>query len=187
MENKVGDAQWMNKFPILQTERLTLRELRPEDARAIFSMRSNKAVNRFIARQDMTEASNAEELVEKTIKAYHEGRAIAWAGLVRENEQIIGTCGFNKIDRDNHWAEIGGELSTEFWGRQLAFEAVQSIVNYGFTNMDLHRIEAFIDPRNRGAIAIMEALNFQKEAHFREKIFFNGSYMDMAVYARIGE
>ena len=175
----------LTPFPVLKTSRLTLRDIRLQDAKAIFKMRSNKAVNRFIARPGMDDPKNAETLVKSTIEAYEKGLAIGWAGILRENDEIIGTCGFNKIDKQNKRAEIGGELATEYWGKNIALEAVEAIVNYGFSKMGLHRIEAFVDPKNKGAIALMEALGFEHEALFRDKILFEGKYLDMAVYARL--
>ncbi|WP_300665300.1 GNAT family protein [Fluviicola sp.] len=43
-------------------------------------------------------------------------------------------------------------------------------------------IEALVSPQNRGAISLLEHLGFEKEAHFKERIFFNNTYSDMAVY-----
>ncbi|MEQ8324365.1 MAG: GNAT family N-acetyltransferase [Vicingaceae bacterium] len=172
-----------DRFPLIKTKRLTLKAIEIEDAHAIYKMRSTKAVNRFIARVPMDDPANAKELVNKTMEAFKNKMAIGWAGILRNGNNIIGTCGFNKIDHLNNSAELGGELSSDFWGKGIAFEAVQAIVNYGIFELKLHRIEAYIDPANRGAIAILEALDFKKEAHFRDKILFQGTYMDMTVYS----
>ena len=172
-------------FPVLKTDRLTLREIRKEDADAIFRMRSNRNVNRFISRPDMQDPSTALDLAERTISAWKERKAIGWAGVLRDQGAIVGTCGFNAIDFYNLRAEIGGELDVEHWGKHIALEAVEAIVRYGFEVMRLHSIEAKVSPANRGAIALMEHLGFKKEAHFRDRIFFNGVFSDMAVYTAI--
>lgn len=171
-----------DSFPELKTERLLLRQIRLEDASAILKMRRNKQVNQFIARNSMTDEDEAESLVEKTNQAFESKSGIGWAGVLRDRTEIIGTCGFNKIDYLNNRAEIGGELSVDFWGKHLAIEAVQAIVTFGFCEMNLHTIEAIVSPQNRGAIFLLEHLGFEKEAHFKERIFFHESYLDMAVY-----
>ena len=172
------------KFPILETERLTLRDIRTEDAAPIYGMRSSGRVNQFIARNNMSEMESAEELVEKTIDAYKEKKAIGWAGVIKGQNEIIGTCGFNRFDFPNKRAEIGGEMSVEHWGKRLALEAVSAIVQFGFEGIGLHAIEAWVSPGNRGAIYLLEILGFEKEAHFKDRLLFDGCYQDMAVYTR---
>jgi ribosomal-protein-alanine N-acetyltransferase len=174
-----------NAFPVLKTHRLTLREIRPEDAKRIYDMRSNGRVNQFIARPQMQKEEDALSLAERTIAAYNNKQAIGWAGILRENNAIIGTCGFNMIDAYNLRAEIGGEMATEYWGKHIAIEAVMVIIQFGLEQMNLHSIEAKVSPDNRGAIYLMEQIGFVKEAHYRDRIYFNGKFMDMAVYTLI--
>jgi len=117
--------------------------------------------------------------------AYEKGAGIGWAGILRDGNHIIGTCGFNYIDYPNLRAEMGGELSTQYWGKNLAFEAVSAITEFGFNIMNLHAIEAKLSPENRGAIFILETMGFKKEAHFKDRIFFNNRFSDMVVYSLI--
>ena len=170
------------EFPLLNTPRLQLRDIRLQDAEAIFAMRANGRVNQFIARPTMQDLANAQALVERTRNAYAQGAAIGWAGVLRDGHTIIGTCGFNSIEPQNQHAEIGGEMATEYWGKGIAQEAVQAILRFGITTMGLHTIEAKVNPNNRGAIHVLESLGFQKEAHFKERIQFEGKFWDMAVY-----
>jgi len=178
---------YFSSFPILKTTRLTLRELRIEDAEAVFKMRSNGMVNQFIGREAMKEMQSAAELIEKTQRAYTEKKAIAWAGILRENKEIIGTCGFNSIDFENNRAEIGGEMATEFWGKNIALEAVTAIVDFGMTQLRLNRIEAKMDAENRGAIMLAEHLGFKKEAHLRDYFYHRESYRDLTVYSLLAK
>ena len=179
---EVFNQDVFNQFPVLKTSRLTLREIRVEDAKRIYDMRSNGRVNQFIARTNMQAEDDAMKLAESTIAAYHNKQAIGWAGILRDNQEIIGTCGFNSIDVMNLRAEIGGEMATEYWGKNIAQEAVREILRFGLYHMNLHTIEAKVSPQNRGAIYVLEQLGFEKEAHFKDRIYFNGNYSDMAVY-----
>ncbi len=175
------------QFPVLRTKRLTLRDIRLSDAQEIFRMRSSGRVNRFIARPDMSDAGDAVTLAEKTKQAYEQGLGIGWAGVLTGQEEIIGTCGFNRIDYPNLRAEIGGELSVDKWGKNLALEAVTAIVAFGFDIMNLHAIEAKLSPGNRGAIYLLDHLGFRKEAHFKDYIYFNDAFSDMVVYTMINQ
>ena len=171
-----------DQFPIIQTERLLLRQIQLKDAVEIMHMRQNKRVNQFITRDRMSGIEAAEELVKKTADAFESKAGIGWAGILRDGSDIIGTCGFNRIDYPNNRAEIGGELSVDYWGKNIAVEAVKAIIDFGFEQMNLHAIEAFVSPGNRGAIYLLESLGFEKEAHFKDRIYFNEVYSDMAVY-----
>lgn len=174
-----------DSFPVLTTPRLTLREIRLSDAPQIFAMRSSGRVNQFISRPDMQQPEAAESLAERTIQAFNNKQAIGWAGILRNNNHIIGTCGFNSIDSMNLHAEIGGEMATEFWGKHIAIEAVKAILHFGLHTINLHTIEAKVSPQNRSAIYVMEQLGFEKEAHYKDRIYYNGSFSDMAVYTLI--
>lgn len=179
------DTTVFKSFPVIKTDRLTLRDIRISDAAPIYKMRSSGRVNQFIPRPQMISMEASIGLIEKTILAYKNQQAIGWAGILRDNNTIIGTCGFNQIDIPNKRAEIGGELSVEYWGKNIALEAVTAIIKFGLNTMGLHTIEAKVSPDNRGAIYVMESLGFVKEAHFKDRIFFNGTYSDMAVYTLI--
>ena len=179
------NTQTFEEFPILKTERLTLRDIRVGDAEEIYAMRTSGRVNEFIARPTMGTLDDSVKLIERTNEAYNSGQGIGWAGILRDKNAIIGTCGFNMIDYPNLRAEIGGELAVDYWGKNIALEAVSAIVNYGLHSMNLHSIEAKVQPGNRGAIHLMEYLGFKKEAHYVDRMYFNGEFMDMAVYTLI--
>lgn len=179
------DTSVFDSFPIIKTERLTLRDIRFSDADEIFEMRSNGRVNQFIARDSMKSQQDAQLLIDRTSNAFKSQQGIGWAGILRDTNKIIGTCGFNSIDQPNLHAEIGGEMSTDYWGKNIALEAVSAIVDFGFNTLHLHSIEAKVSPGNRGAIYILESLGFKKEGHFTDRIFFNGNFYDMAVYTNI--
>jgi [ribosomal protein S5]-alanine N-acetyltransferase len=169
-------------FPVLKTKRLVLKPIELTDAQAIFEMRANKHVNEFIARPKMETVEAAQSLVEATRKKYAEKQAIAWAGILRDYNKIIGTCGFNNFDFANKHAEIGGEMATDYWGKGIAQEAFEAIIKFGQNELDLQTIEAKVSPKNRSAIALLTSYGFIKEAHFKNRIFFEGQFLDMAVY-----
>jgi [ribosomal protein S5]-alanine N-acetyltransferase len=169
-------------FPVLETKRLILRQFTEEDAKTIFQMRSDGRVNQFIARPGLHKLEQAQGLVNDTLRAYQERRAIGWAGIAKKNNDFIGSCGFNAIDFPNLRAEIGGELCVDYWGKNVAREAFEKIIHFGFHVMNLQSIEAKTSPQNKSAAFILESAGFVKEAHFRNRIYFNGQFQDMVVY-----
>lgn len=176
------DLSAFRVFPVLETRRITMRKIKASDAETIFKMRSNSRMNQFVLREDMTAISDAGALVNKVTEAYRNKTGIGWAGVSKDNDQLIGTCGFNRIDNENNRAEIGGEMAVDFWGKHLALEALDAILDYGFTKMKLHSVEARVNPENKSAVYIVEQLGFEREAYFRDRVYFNDEYHDLAVY-----
>lgn len=170
------------KFPVLQTKRLLLRAIENDDAQAIFEMRANALVNSFIARPQMQDFEAAVKLVESTKLRYSDRQGMGWAGMLRDQVKIIGTCGFNNFEFPNKHAEIGGEMATEYWGKGIAQEAFEAIIAFGQNELDLQTIEAKVSPENRSAIALLTNYGFEKEAHFKNRVLFEGKFLDMAVY-----
>lgn len=177
------NLQYFKEFPQLATDRLVLREILPIDALAIYEMRSNKRVNQFIPRKTMGSLAEAEDLVERTVDAYSAKRGMGWAAILRDRAQIIGTCGFTNIEIENQYAEIGGELDVNFWGKGIAMEAVIEIVKFGLQDLGLHTIEARVSPANRGVLYILSELGFVETGYFKERIYRNEAFEDMAVYS----
>ena len=182
--NKINESFFQN-FPQIKTKRLLLRSLLAEDAKEVFRMRANSRVNQFIGRENMETEKSAEELIGRTLQAYQNKQAIAWAGYHPELNQIIGTCGLMHIEAINRRAEIGGEMWVDYWGKNLALEAVSAIVEFGFEKLNLHSIEAKVSPKNRGAIAILTHLGFEQEAYFKDRFFHQGVFHDLSIYTCI--
>ena len=169
-------------FPVLQTKRLLLRAILLKDAEAVFAMRKSGRVGAFIPRPQMQSVESAKELITRVENGFLAKEVIGWAGEIKATGVTIGTCGFNSIDKINLRAEIGGEMDVNYWGQFFAVEAVKRIIAFGFEDMHLHSIEAKVAPQNKSAIAVMAQLGFVKEAHFRDMVWFNGAFSDMAVY-----
>lgn len=174
-----------SEFPVLHTKRLLIRSLNQNDAQAVFNMRTDDRVNRFIQRDPMQSIDEAKQLIDRSMNLFHDKKGIAWVGEHLATGNIIGSCGFNYINFKHKYAEIGGEMSTDFWGKKLAGEAVAAIMNFGFNKLKLHRIEAKVDPHNKSAIALMRMLGFQHEGTLRETLYYKGSFYDCAIYSKI--
>lgn len=86
-----------------------------------------------------------------------------WEITLKTEDTVIGSCGYFNYKLQHRRAEIGYELSREYWAKGIASEAVQAILNYGFEQVRLHRIEALIDPPNKTSLKLVERLGFKKE------------------------
>ncbi|MDQ6787834.1 MAG: GNAT family N-acetyltransferase, partial [Acidobacteriota bacterium] len=96
-----------NPFPLLSTERLTLREIESSDAGEMFVLRSNARVMRFIDRPLAERLEDAQKLIELMIDLQAKNDAVTWAITLSGERKMIGTINFWKIQKENYRAEIG--------------------------------------------------------------------------------
>lgn len=173
-------------FPTLHTPRLLLREPVPADAGAVFKMRADPRVMRYIGKLPQQDISEAEQLVESYMEGFARNEALNWAICLRETpDQLIGTVGFWKMDKVNHRTEIGYTLQFEHWRKGIMDEALTAAIEYCFKSLDFHSIEANTDPENEASGRILEKHGFVQEAYFRENFFFDGQFLDSRIYSKL--
>jgi ribosomal-protein-alanine N-acetyltransferase len=90
----------------------------------------------------------------------------------------IGTCGYHKWSRRDHKAEIGYDLSPFAWGQGYMSEAFERVVEFGFGDMDLNRIQAVVHPENAASLKLLERHGFVREGLLREELCRDGVYYD---------
>jgi [ribosomal protein S5]-alanine N-acetyltransferase len=173
-------------FPELKTDRILLRKLTLEDAPEIFFLRSNEKVLRFIGKEPAASLKEAEEFINRVNAALPKKENILWGiTLWDKPHKVIGTICYWRIQPENYRAEIGYVLHPEFWRKGIIKETIQKVLEYGFTTMKLHSVEARTSADNIASAAILEATGFVKEAHLKEEIFFRGNFRDTIIYSQI--
>ncbi|HET7899041.1 MAG TPA: GNAT family N-acetyltransferase [Flavisolibacter sp.] len=171
-------------FPELTTPRLLLRQLTLADAPGVQHIRSNKDVMQYINRPLTLTLQDAEAWVGLVIEALAAGNGITWCMCLKEAPaEHVGTIGLWRIEKENHRAEIGYMLEPRLHGKGLMSEALLAVVHYGFTGLQLHSIEARIDPRNKASEALLKKTGFVQEALFRENYRLNEGFADTAVFS----
>jgi [ribosomal protein S5]-alanine N-acetyltransferase len=173
-------------FPILKTKRLLLRKMVLEDAPALFFLRSDESVLKYLNKEPSTGLQEIVYFISSINKSVDEDETIMWAITLKENPALlIGTVCFWNISKENHRAEIGYLLHPQYWGRGIMTETLLQVIDYGFSVLKFHSITAVINPDNTGSATILEKLGFVKEAHFKEDVFFRGKFLDSAVYSKL--
>ncbi len=176
-------AVQFHPFPILTTERLLLREITEKDVHEIFRLRSNENVMRYIDRPRPQTTDDALIYINTIINAFKNNEGITWAISFQQSDQLIGTIGFWRIDKENYRAEIGYMLDDAFHRQGIMQEAMKVALDYAFDVMLLHSVEANVNPLNAASAKILEKNNFVREAHFRENYYYNGKFLDSFVFS----
>ncbi|HEX7904803.1 MAG TPA: GNAT family protein [Chitinophagaceae bacterium] len=170
-------------FPLLNTERLLLRPIVTEDVNELFFLRSNKEVMKFLDRPFMQYSEEALQLIQKITTDITNNDGITWGITLKNESSLIGTIGFWHITKEHHRAEIGYMLHPAQQGKGMMQEAITTVIDYGFAVMKLHSIEANVNPGNTNSIRLLERNQFIREAYHRENYYFDGKFLDSAIYS----
>jgi ribosomal-protein-alanine N-acetyltransferase len=171
-----------DSFPVLETNRLRLRHITEADAEALFALRTNDAVMQYIGRPKPQNLEEVKSMIEKIKTDFKESVGISWVIAHKESDELIGTIGFWRMDKQNHRAEIGYMLHSDYWGKGIATEAMQAVLPYGFDVLRFHSIEANVDPLNEVSKKLLLKFGFVQEAYFRENYYFDGQFLDSAIF-----
>lgn len=151
-------------FPILTTERLTLRQLSTDDGENIFALRSDPEINRYLDRAPCKTMEDALDFINKVNDNIQKNNSIYWAITLTKSKTVVGTiCLFGFSDEKNK-AEIGYELLTNFQGQGIMKEAAEKVINYAFHTIRLQKIEAFTHNGNSNSTKLLEKAGFTRSA-----------------------
>lgn len=152
----------------IQTKRLMLRKMDKCDANSLFAIWSNPKVTKYMNIEGFTRIKEAEEMIAFLSDLSERGEAIRYSILKKDSNTIIGSCGFNALNFEAGSAEIGYDLDSEFWNKGYGTEAVNSLVDYAFHQLNLKIIEAKVDSKNLPSIILLQKLNFELQGIVEE-------------------
>jgi RimJ/RimL family protein N-acetyltransferase len=164
---------------------LLLRKITEEDADQIFFLRSDKQVLQYLDRDPITSIDDAAQWIRMIDAGIRSNEYITWAMSLKNEKDLVGTISFWNIKKEHYRSEIGYALHPLHQNKGLMQEAMTVILHYGFKIMKLHSVEANVNPQNASSIKLLERNNFVREAYHRENYFYNGNFLDSAIYSLI--
>ena len=159
------------------TQRLVLRSITEHDAAEILGIRSDVDINQFLHRNPPKNSYEALDFI-LSIKKKTINKEILFLGIASQNHpQLLGTICLWKFSKDRTTAELGYELLPAYHGKGIVSEVVQFILNYGFKNLDLKKIDAFTNRNNLNSIKLLEKSKFilnekRTDEKFPENLIF---------------
>lgn len=142
---------------VLETERLLLREWRPEDWLAFRPIATDPDVMRYITDGVAWTDGQIQRFVTRQINNAERDDFCLWKLVDKANARLVGFCGLQPLGTTDE-IEIGWWLARDCWGRGLATEAARSVVDFGFGTAKLARIVAIARPENNASRNIMHKL-----------------------------
>lgn len=173
-------------FPRIETDRLLMNELQSADEDSLFKLFSNPSVVEYYDLDAFNDVRQAGSLIRLFRSRYEKGAGIRWAIRLKQDGELVGSCGFNSWDKKSRHAFIGYDLMPEYWGCGISAEAVSAIIREAFSGSlacgQLHRIQADTIPGNIASEALLRKLGFKEEGLRRECGYWKNAFHDLKCY-----
>lgn len=170
-------------FPQLVTDRLILREVATNDANEIFFLRSDDGLLKYLDKAPERSVDETIAFLARIKKDLDSNNGILWGITLKDSDVVIGTICYWRMQKEHYRAEIGYVLHPAQQGKGIMDEAVKAVLHYGFETMQLHSVEANVNPANENSMKLLEKNGFVKEAYFRENYYYNGKFLDSVIYS----
>ena len=170
----------------LYTERLVLRQMTINDAPQIMVLRSDERILQYLLISKCLNEEQALQFIDKINNSVSKGESYYW-GIAQKNEEdkLIGTICIWNISEENSSAEIGFVLHPDCQGIGLMNEAVQTVLDFCFSELKLHSLEAEVHPDNLASKKLLKKQGFVKEAYLKENVSFTDRSVDTELYSLI--
>ncbi|WP_229502030.1 GNAT family N-acetyltransferase [Massilia cellulosiltytica] len=137
----------------LFTPRLKLRWMDERDVDAHYAVFADPEVARYWSSGPWTSLDQSREHIAATQAAYADGSGMRLGVELIDTGELIGNVSLHRFVDTSRRCEMGYALARAHWGGGYVSEALRALLAYGFTTLDLNRIEADVDPRNGGVRA----------------------------------
>jgi len=173
------------QFEELETERLILRKFTPEILKTLFDQYPKVVVKKHLGLYSDEEYNRDKAKSDGGYTTYRTSM-ILFKIILKSEDRIIGGVGLHNWYKDHSRAEIGYNInSDEDKNKGYMTEAVEHVIEYGFKNMHLKRIEALISPKNIPSLSIIKHFGFEQEGHLKSHYYIDGKYEDSLIFGKL--
>jgi ribosomal-protein-alanine N-acetyltransferase len=146
--------------PMIETERLLIREILPTDIEGMFEMDSDPEVHRYLGNQFLSSREESAAMITSIRQQYIDNGIGRWTMIEKSSGQFIGWTGLKymtePVNGHIHYHDLGYRLLKRYWGKGYATESAIASVAYGFNQLGLNSIYAFADLGNLASIHILQ-------------------------------
>jgi len=174
-----------------ETDRLILKILKPDSAQKVlkFYLDNKELFEEYEAMRpdNFYTAKYQKSMLSCEYNMAAKSSTIRFWVFHKENlNEIIGTVCFRDIKKSIYDScELGYKFDARYWHRGYATEALIEGINIMFDDFDLHRIEAYVMPKNTSSIKLLESLYFQREGTLHKNAKIRGNWEDHILYGLV--
>jgi ribosomal-protein-alanine N-acetyltransferase len=183
----MGVERVFDSFPIISVDdEFILRKASHDDAEEYLEYMADADVTRYVPEECIPRnLERVREEIEYSLDLFRYRRSIYWTLARKDNNKLVGSCGFNYWNRDHARAEISYDLHKKYWGKGIMTKTAKAVLGFAFTQMELHRVEATVTPTNQGSLRVLNKLGFKKEGILREQKLLHGKFHDAIILSML--
>ena len=167
---------------ILETSRLRLRPLRPEDAADLHALMSDAEVMAYWDIPPVESIELTALILQSQIAQAAAKKAIHWAMELRTDQTFIGCCDIADIERWHHRGEVGFIVARNRWGDGYTQEAMEAVIAFAAQSLRLKRLTARTQLGNIRSIRLLNRLGFSQEGLLRGYVARDGERRDCLMF-----
>jgi RimJ/RimL family protein N-acetyltransferase len=175
---------------MLKGKKVLLRPVKRSDLEFFLKWLNDPEVIQYISLYlPMTEMAE-EKWIEELGTTRKDSDAVFIIEAIMGDESIseIGNCGLHNINKKNRDATFGIVIGNkDYWGEGYGIEAAKLIIDYGFNQLNLHRISSSALSFNERSIKMHKKVGFQEEGRCRKAKFKNGQFRDLILFGLLKE
>jgi RimJ/RimL family protein N-acetyltransferase len=171
-------------FPVeLAGRRITLREITEDDAADIHAYASHPLVASRVLDDAPSDVRTFREIIKTWLAGDPRHQRMHYRLGVVVDDRLIGMAVLAVVSAEHRRGEIGYVIHPDWWGRGIATEAAELLLELGFQKLGLHRIEATTRPDNTASWHVLEKIGMRREGLIRDHMFLRGAWVDSLTYA----
>ena len=167
---------------IIKTKKFILRPFRKGDEKSLIENINDKNISKYMSIIPYPyPKKDADKWIKNCINQKKTKHRKEFVFAIDKNG-VIGGIGFSNID--GHKVEFGYWLGRNYWGQGIIFSAAKLVLKFGFRDLKLKRVYAYIYKHNKRSIKILKKLKFKKDGLLIKHIKKNGKFFDCYLYAK---
>ena len=162
----------------IDTQRLVLRRFKYSDDKTMLKYWiSDEKIQSLYSEPVYTTKEEVKELLDKYIGSYEKDDYYRWAIIKKSSSECIGQIAYFLVDSRNNFAEIEYCIGSHFQCKGFATEATKAVIEYGFNQMNLHKVQICTKTINVPSRRVIEKCGLTYEGTLRDYFYMNGEYV----------
>jgi RimJ/RimL family protein N-acetyltransferase len=180
-------CSWRDAAPVLTGEHCALRELQVADAPLLVPVLTDPEVMRFMSPPPATVERFA-WFIDWSRREREAGRYLAFALVPHAQAAPVGVLQLRQLEPEFRTAEWGVAMAPQYWGAGLFLDAARLLLDFAFTDLGVHRLEARAALANSRSQAAMRKLGAVQEGVLRRSLTTaDGQRLDQVLWSLLDE
>jgi ribosomal-protein-alanine N-acetyltransferase len=152
---------------MIETDRLIIRKHKDTDWKDLYEYLSLKEIYIFEPGEPITKEDSKKIIIERSI-----GNSF-YAVVLKDENKMIGHLYFNQTEPKEYltW-ELGFIFNPNYQKRGFCTEASKKIIQYGFDNLNIHKVVSYCNPKNIASWKVLKKIGMKREGFFRKQGYF---------------